>query len=167
MSIIGRKVFVVKRSSFYSGHWGFVLREEEEGSFFVGGGSIGKDTVPILGRDEFRVDRDTVIPLALPPDVIDEYLADTEIEWEIPSDQAVFFRRIIPLVNLEEAFIRPLRLEKVDRGMVSQSRTRGPIVLDADYSVIDGMHRIADALARRDLSIEAYVRIRFETSGVP
>lgn len=159
-SIIGHRVDVTDRRSHYAGHWGFAIDEESPGEFFVSGGSIGTSSIPILSRRQLKVRDDEVITIGLPdPDAVNEYLNDTDTDWGIDPNVAIFKLKPISLAALETAEIRPLHLDVIDMDMVGQTRTKGPIVLDNDYSVIDGMHRLADAVAAGAKKIQAYVRV--------
>ena len=93
------------------------------------------------------------------PGAVAEYIRDTQVAWGIHSENAIFKLKIVPLEWLEDAEERPLSLATVDLSMAGRSRTKGPIVLDADFSIIDGMHRLADAVLAERESIEAYVRM--------
>lgn len=93
------------------------------------------------------------------PGAVAEYIRDTEVEWGIPSENAIFKLKVVPFEWLEDAEERPLSIDTVDLSMAGKSQTKGPIVLDADFSVIDGMHRLADAIVAERESIEAYVRM--------
>jgi hypothetical protein len=158
-AIIGHRVDVKDRNSHYAGHWGFVVGEESPGEFFVSGGSIGRDVVPILSKSQLKVRDDEVITPGLPqPEAVAEYINDTDVDWGIDPDTAIFKLKPVALVALETAQIRPLRLDEIDMDMVGQTRTKGPIVLDQDYSVIDGMYRLADAVAAGARKVQAYVR---------
>ncbi len=90
---------------------------------------------------------------------VDEYMSDTGADWGIHPYDAVFRLRTVRLTALESAEIRPLHLGLIDMDMVGGTKTDGPIVLDRDYSVIDGMHRLADAVAAGERTIQAYVRV--------
>jgi hypothetical protein len=91
---------------------------------------------------------------------VDDYINDVEPEWEAAAKTAVFRRREVPIVDLERAKRRPLDLDDLDLSMAGQTMTKGPIVLDDDYSVIDGMHRLADAVVAGERSVQAYVRVQ-------
>ena len=90
---------------------------------------------------------------------IDDYLDDVEPEWA--SERSQWSVREISLYELENAARRPLLLELLDITMAGESRTEGPIVLDDDLSVVDGMHRIAAAYAGggRNAKLKAFVRL--------
>lgn len=98
-----------------------------------------------------------------PYDVID-YLDDTGTDWGVDLGNITFTLREIRLLDLEKAISRPLALFSVDKGMVGQTKSTGPILLDQDLSVIDGMHRLSDELEITDpyqnpgASCLAYVR---------
>jgi hypothetical protein len=159
-SIIGHRVDVIDRRSHYAGHWGFAIDEESPGEFFVSGGSIGMSSIPILSKRQLKVRDDEVITIGLPdPDAVNEYLNDTDTDWGIDPNVAIFKLKTVGLGALENAEIRPLQIDEIDMSMVGQTRTKGPIVLDADYSVIDGMHRLADAVDKGAETVKAYVRV--------
>jgi N12 class adenine-specific DNA methylase len=101
---------------------------------------------------------------------IEEYVDDTGAGWE--PESAVFTPATVTLGDLENADQRPLTLDGIDRAMVGQSRTKGPVILDSDLSVIDGMHRIADVYedAGATGTIEALIRrdtADIETEAAP
>lgn len=93
------------------------------------------------------------------PEAVGEYINDTEVEWGEDLDDAAFQLEAVPLTDLEKAETRPLLIEQVDMTMVGETRTKGPMVLDADMSVIDGMHRLADAIVADQSAVLAYVRV--------
>jgi hypothetical protein len=100
-----------------------------------------------------------------------DYVDDVDFAFRDP-DKAYqanpkFELRNIPLKNLEKAKVRPLRLTDIDTSMAGQSRTSGPVVLDADFSVIDGMHRLADAWKKGARTVQAWVRIGNDTNTAP
>lgn len=91
-----------------------------------------------------------------------DYINDTETEWPEGINKAEFDRQDMRVDSLEKAIRRPLSLASIDRDIAGQSRTDGPVILDDDYSVIDGMHRIADKLKSGDNMLDAWVRIPSE-----
>lgn len=88
---------------------------------------------------------------------IEEYVDDVGADW-VP-EQSMWKAEQVPIEKLTEAEWRILpSLDAVDMSMAGKSRTRGPMILDTDYSVIDGMHRLADAIKARQKVVQAYVR---------
>lgn len=159
-SVLGHRVDVTSKNSHYRGHWGFAVDRDGERSYFVSGGSIGWDLAPILDRREFKVRNDEVITCGLPdPQAVDEYINDTEPAWGVDPQRQVFRLKIVLVDRLQYAEVRPLDLSKLDQDMIDQTKTKGPITLDDDMSVIDGMHRLADAYYGGERSIQAYVRV--------
>jgi hypothetical protein len=79
--------------------------------------------------------------------------------WDSIVDAQQYELKDIPLSTLAKAKYRPLTRETIDMGMVGNTWTFQPIVLDDDYSVIDGMHRVADAYHEGKISIPALVRM--------
>lgn len=91
-------------------------------------------------------------------DAIPDWIDDMELQnW---PENPTFELRRVPLKDLEKARLRPLELSGIDKSMAGETRTRGPIMLDVDLSVIDGMHRLADAWSIGKRHIAAWVCIR-------
>ena len=82
------------------------------------------------------------------------YLDEGKVEWKL--DTSTFTLEFLPLVDLEHAIHRPLQFERLPRG--ADARTTGPILLDDDYSLIDGRRRVANAYHSGRKWIVAYVR---------
>ena len=91
------------------------------------------------------------------PEAVYEYLNDTEVNWGNLKEVRFCLQNVF-IDDMQYAQIRPLDLDELDFAMATLSRTEGPIVLDADLSVIDGMHRLADAHYSGQRYIRAYVR---------
>lgn len=94
-------------------------------------------------------------------EALQEYLDDAGVEWPEGLDRAQFRRVDIRLEDLTQARRRPLpSLDDVDMKMVGQTRSIGePLLIDSDFSVIDGMHRVADKIWAGDRVIDAWQRI--------
>lgn len=80
------------------------------------------------------------------PDDVNDYLDDTGTIWGMDLEKVTFSLQEVRLLELEKAKSRPLTLFSIDRGMIGQTKSLGPILLDNDLSVIDGMHRLADTV---------------------
>lgn len=90
-------------------------------------------------------------------DGAEEYLAEIgRDKWNLETSK--FQPRTVSIAELEAAKNRPL-YPSVKPSLAGLSRTSGPILLDNDMSVIDGMHRVADAIKAGKTSIDALVRI--------
>lgn len=114
----------------------------------------------VNGRASQKVNYPNVVKASDLPELnnsINDYINDTEIEWDNQQD-TVFEKKNIKLSDLEKAKTRPLQLSQLDMDMRGKTKSSGPIVLDSDYSIIDGMHRLADAVDSGVDTIEAYVR---------
>lgn len=89
---------------------------------------------------------------------IEEYVDDVGADWN-PAE-SFWHQEEVPLEKLTQAEWRMLpSLNIVDMSMAGQTRTKGPMILDSDYSVIDGMHRLADAIKAGRTTVNAYVRV--------
>jgi GGDEF domain-containing protein len=87
---------------------------------------------------------------------VEEYLAEVgRDKWK--PETSVFQPRQVAIADLEGAKNRPL-YPSVKPSLAGLSRTSGPILLDSDMSVIDGMHRVADAIKSGKTTIDALVR---------
>lgn len=101
-------------------------------------------------------------PTALRDEIID-YIDDVGADWEPEGSR--WLLQTVPLQELTKAEWRMLpSLDAVDLSMAEDgTRTpNAPIVLDADFSVIDGMHRLAKAIKAGKNSLQAYVRVEDE-----
>lgn len=82
------------------------------------------------------------------PEDFHEYLDDTgTLLYEKSIEKVRFIYTIIRLKELEKACNRPLLLREIDSKMIGQTKTDFPILLDYDFSIIDGMHRLADIVS--------------------
>ena len=86
---------------------------------------------------------------------------DTEpAEWDAIIAAQRFELRRVSLDELEsKPGRRDLDIDELDMSMAGRSRTEGPIILDNDLSVIDGMHRLTTAVRDGVKQLDAYVRI--------
>jgi hypothetical protein len=95
------------------------------------------------------------------PEDLFDYVDDTGADWDVETSQFKLVQ--VQASLLESAVTRPLLLSQVDISMVGQTYSVGPLILDADLSVIDGMHRLADNISLFDgntnFILRAYVRI--------
>jgi hypothetical protein len=129
----------------------------QEGAGHAGGeAGVGQEVIP-----RFLRQRGNQIAFQdLSPehqDGVHEYVEDTEPDWK-PENQK-FVKQTVQLSDLTKAKNRPLpSLDDVDKSMAGKSMTKGPLLLDSDLSVMDGMHRLADAIKSGKDSVDAYVR---------
>lgn len=87
-------------------------------------------------------------------------------QMEYEESKIKFALRNVPIGKLETATYRPLTLSKLDMSMVGQTYSAGmPLLLDSDYSVIDGMHRLADIWKIGKRTVQAWVRIATEAGA--
>jgi len=101
-------------------------------------------------------------PRGLQSEIID-YVDDVGADWN--PKESLWELATVPLKELTKASWRLLpSLKIVDMTMADEgSRTpKAPIVLDSDFSVIDGMHRLAVAIRNGQKFLRAFVRVEEE-----
>lgn len=117
-------------------------------------------TLMNLANDWIVAHREDAVltPREAEADAIANYLDDVEPDWK-DTGKTEFEERVILLTDLTLAKRRVLpSLAVVDLNMAGKSKTEGPILLDDDLSVIDGMHRIAAAIKSGQTTISAKIR---------
>ena len=95
------------------------------------------------------------------PDWASNVLSDdaSNEDWNHVVFSQQWKKERVPLIRLEDARRRPMTLFKVNPKLVGGSSTPEPVLVDDDYSVIDGMRRVATLLYEGATEIDVLRRV--------